>query len=38
MRLRSAVEESSLDEDFGHEAEGAGCTDFLGLDLERFLG
>jgi hypothetical protein len=32
-----AVGEGGLDEDAGHETEGAGCAGFLGLDLERFL-
>ena len=33
-----AVGERSLDEDSGHEAEGAGNSSLLGFDLERFLG
>jgi hypothetical protein len=31
------VWESGLNEDPGHEAEGAGGAGFLGFDLERFL-
>ncbi len=33
-----AVGERGLDEDSGHEAEGAGSASLLGFDLERFLG
>jgi len=33
-----AVGKSRLDEDPGHEAEGAGSAGFLGFDRERLLG